>query len=95
MRARPCCAGRREQYVAEFRTTVQGLLALRDWLRAHRVTQVAMESWPLGERCLRKLLHGSVGCDSVLTGSGEDPSKRLRYLAHLLQRELRLVAIRP
>ena len=34
----------REQYVAEFRTTVQGLLACRDWLKAHGVTHVAMEA---------------------------------------------------
>jgi transposase len=30
--------------LAEFQTTVRGLLALRDWLKAHRVTQVAMEA---------------------------------------------------
>jgi transposase len=30
--------------VAEFQTTVRGLLAFRDWLKAHRVTQVAMEA---------------------------------------------------
>ena len=34
----------REQYVAEFATTVRGLLALRDWLAAHRVQQVTMEA---------------------------------------------------
>lgn len=34
----------RAQEVAEFQTTVPGLLALRDWLKAHRVTQVAMEA---------------------------------------------------
>ncbi len=34
----------RAQEVAEFVTTVAGLLALRDWLKAHRVTQVAMEA---------------------------------------------------
>jgi transposase len=36
--------GGRVQQVAEFQTTVRGLLALRDWLAAHRVTQVAMEA---------------------------------------------------
>jgi transposase len=36
--------GRREQHVAEFATTVRGLLALRDWLAAHRVQQVVMEA---------------------------------------------------
>src|SRR4051812_38217770 len=34
----------REQHVAEFPTTVAGLLTLRDWLAAHRVTQVTMEA---------------------------------------------------
>jgi transposase len=34
----------RAQEVAEFQTTVRGLLALRDWLKAHRVRQVAMEA---------------------------------------------------
>jgi transposase len=36
-------AGRRQE-VSEFRTTVPALLALRDWLSAHGVTQVAMEA---------------------------------------------------
>ena len=40
----PGAGGRREQHLAEFRTTVQGLLALRDWLKAYGVTQVAMEA---------------------------------------------------
>jgi len=34
----------REQHVAEFPTTVRGLLTLRDWLAAHGVTQVTMEA---------------------------------------------------
>jgi hypothetical protein len=36
--------GEREQRIAEFATTVRGLLALRDWLTAHRVQQVVMEA---------------------------------------------------
>jgi transposase len=36
--------GGREQHVAEFQTTVRGLVALRDWLEAYRVTHVAMEA---------------------------------------------------
>ena len=35
---------RREQHVAELKTTVQGLLALRDWLSALGVTHVVMEA---------------------------------------------------
>jgi hypothetical protein len=34
----------REQHLAEFSTTVRGLVALRDWLEAHEVTDVAMEA---------------------------------------------------
>src|SRR5438046_9059665 len=34
----------RTQEVAELQTTVRGLLTLCDWLKAHRVTQVAMEA---------------------------------------------------
>jgi transposase len=36
--------GQREERVAEFQTTVRGLLGLRDWLAAHRVEQVVMEA---------------------------------------------------
>jgi transposase len=36
--------GNREERVAEFATTVRGLLGLRDWLAAHRVQQVVMEA---------------------------------------------------
>ncbi len=34
----------REQHVAEFPTTVAGLLTLSDWLEAFGVTQVVMEA---------------------------------------------------
>jgi transposase len=40
----PTQDGGREQHLAEFPTTVAGLLTLRDWLVAHRVTQVTMEA---------------------------------------------------
>jgi transposase len=40
----PGAGGVREQHVAEFQTTVRGLLALRDWLTTLGVTQVAMEA---------------------------------------------------
>ena len=36
--------GDREEQIAEFATTVRGLLGLRDWLAAHRVEQVVMEA---------------------------------------------------
>jgi transposase len=40
----PAAGGGREQHLAEFATTVRGLIALRDWLESHRVTHVAMEA---------------------------------------------------
>jgi transposase len=40
----PGGSGGREAHLAEFATTVQGLLALADWLKAFGVTHVAMEA---------------------------------------------------
>ena len=40
----PAAGGGREPHLAEFATTVRGLLALRDWLAAHGVSQVVMEA---------------------------------------------------
>ena len=40
----PAPGGGREPHLAEFQTTVRGLLALRDWLAAHGVSQVVMEA---------------------------------------------------
>ena len=39
----PGRAGERTQVIQTFGTTTPDLLALRDWLAAHRVTDVAME----------------------------------------------------
>ena len=40
----PDARGVRVPHLTEFQTTVRGLLALRDWLSAHRVSQVVMEA---------------------------------------------------
>jgi transposase len=40
----PGPGGERVEHVEQFRTTVRGLLVLRDWLAAHRVTHVVMEA---------------------------------------------------
>jgi transposase len=40
----PMSDGSRAEDVREFKTTVGGLLVLHDWLKAHGVTQVAMEA---------------------------------------------------
>jgi transposase len=37
-------AGGREEHLAEFATTVRGLLVLRDWLEQHEVARVVMEA---------------------------------------------------
>jgi len=54
--------GTRVQEVAEFRTTVQGLLALRDWLSAHGVTYVAMEATGVYWRPLWAVLEDVFEC---------------------------------
>jgi transposase len=40
----PAAGADASKHVAEFPTTVGGLLTLRDWLAAHRVEQVTMEA---------------------------------------------------
>jgi transposase len=40
----PDAEGRRVAHLAEFSTTVTGLLALADWLKGYEVTHVAMEA---------------------------------------------------
>jgi transposase len=40
----PAERSRRDEHFAQFSTTVQGLLGLRDWLAAHRVTQVGVDT---------------------------------------------------
>src|SRR3954447_18419496 len=40
----PAADGGREPHLAEFATTVRGLLGLRDWLAAHGASQVGMEA---------------------------------------------------
>jgi len=40
----PGSGGERVQHVEQFKTTVRGLLVLRDWLKAHDVTHVVMEA---------------------------------------------------
>jgi len=50
-------AERREE-VREFKATVRGLLALRDWLAEHRVTHVAMEATGVYWRPVWHILDG-------------------------------------
>ena len=40
----PGAGGERVQQVEQFKTTVRGLLVLRDWLKEHGVTNVVMEA---------------------------------------------------
>ena len=47
----PGADGSRAQEVREFKTTVGGLLVLHDWLKAHGVTQVAMEATGVYWKC--------------------------------------------
>jgi transposase len=50
--------GRRCQEVREFKTTVRGLLAMADWLKAHGVTHVAMEATGVYWRPVWHILEG-------------------------------------
>jgi transposase len=54
--------GRREQHVAEFATTVRGLLALRDWLAGLGVTQVVMEATGVYWKAPWLILEGEFDC---------------------------------
>ncbi len=58
----PGPGGGRAQELAEFQTTVPGLLALRDWLQAHRVTQVAMEATGVYWKPVWAILEDEVEC---------------------------------
>jgi transposase len=54
--------GTREQHVRTFGTTATELLALRDWLEAHRVTDVAMESTGVYWKPIYYVLEESFAC---------------------------------
>src|SRR3954470_20581191 len=58
----PGSGRRRAEHVAEFQTTVQGLLALRDWLEAHEVDQVAMEATGVYWKPVWALLEDRFAC---------------------------------
>jgi transposase len=52
----------RRQELAAFQTTVRGLLALRDWLKAHRASQVAMEATGVYWKPVWAILEGEFDC---------------------------------
>ncbi|MGZ6569403.1 MAG: IS110 family transposase, partial [Solirubrobacteraceae bacterium] len=54
--------GSREQHVAEFPTTVAGLLTLSDWLAAFGVTQVVMEATGVFWRPVWAILEDGFEC---------------------------------
>jgi transposase len=58
----PAPDGGRLLEVAEFKTTVTGLLALRDWLSAHGVTYVAMEATGVYWKPIWAILEDSFDC---------------------------------
>jgi len=62
----PAEGGGREQRLAEFSTTVRGVLALHDWLAAHGVEQVTMEATGVfWSRCGRSWRMTSSACWST------------------------------
>lgn len=58
----PGSGARREQHVEQFKTTVAGLLTLRDWLQAHGVTQVAMEATGVSWKPVWAILEDELDC---------------------------------
>jgi transposase len=58
----PVRDGSRGEEVREFKTTVGGLLVLHDWLKAHRVTQVAMEATGVYWKPVWALLEDDFDC---------------------------------
>src|ERR671911_917002 len=58
----PGVRGRREQHVAEFATTVRGLLALGDWLAGHGVRQVVMEATGVSWKAPWAILEDEFDC---------------------------------
>jgi transposase len=58
----PAPDGTRAQDVREFKTTVGGLLVLHDWLKAHGVTQVAMEATGVYWKPVWAVLEDSFDC---------------------------------
>jgi len=63
----PGVDGKRAQEVREFKTTVTGLLVLHDWLKAHGVTQVAMEATGVYWRPVWAILEDDFDCLLVKT----------------------------
>jgi hypothetical protein len=65
----PAPDGGRLLEVTEFRTTVAGLLALRDWLCAHGVTYVAMEATGVYWKPIWAILEDAFECVLCNPGS--------------------------
>ena len=97
--------GRREERVAEFATTVRGLLALRDWLAAHRVGQVVMEATGVYWKAPWAILEDEFECLLVNAPRQAGPRSQDRRLGcrvavparrgRAAQGELRAVCRRP
>lgn len=58
----PGSGGGREQFIEAFATTARGLVALRDWLAAHAVGQVAMEATGAYWKPVWAVLEDDFGC---------------------------------
>ena len=71
----PGAGGSREQHLHAFKTTVAGLLTLRDRLRAHGATQVAMEATGVYWKPVWAVLRHPRGCR---LNQGDFPISRRR-----------------
>ncbi len=90
--------GQRVQHVGTFGTTTADLLALRDWLEAHGVTHLAMESTGVYWKPVYYVLEDRFECLLVNAGPGQNESAgkhrsgRIRKGNRWLRRTLVLAA---
>ena len=93
--------GGRLQDVAEFSTTVRGLLGLRDWLAAHGVTHLAMEATGVYWRPVWAILEDRFKCILVNARDVKQvPGRKTdvgdaAWLAHLLEAGLLRASLVP
>jgi Transposase len=84
----PGASGDRAQHVRTFGTTTAELLMLREWLEAHRVTHVAMESTGVYWRPVFYVLEETFTC--ILSAGWRAPSSRSAGRLILVGRRLSL-----
>src|SRR5438105_1278303 len=97
----PNARGERVQEVHTFGTTAAELLALRDWLEAHQVTHVALESTGVYWKPVFYVLEESCTCLLVNAAHVENVPRRKTdvqarlWLGQILEHDLQSASIVP